>query len=43
MTYPGGFNVWRQQFNCLRVPKLFNLRMDPIERAISFPISTTTG
>jgi arylsulfatase A-like enzyme len=33
MTYPGGFNVWRQPFNCLRVPKLFNLRMDPMERA----------
>jgi hypothetical protein len=33
MTYPGGFDVWRQQFNCLRVPKLFNLRMDPRERA----------
>ncbi len=30
---PGGFAVWRDPFTCLRVPKLFNLRMDPYERA----------
>ncbi|WP_417661313.1 arylsulfatase [Pseudomonas sp.] len=30
---PGGFGVWSEPFTCLRVPKLFNLRMDPYERA----------
>ncbi|MCP1645490.1 arylsulfatase [Pseudomonas citronellolis] len=30
---PGGFTVWSEPFTCLRVPKLFNLRMDPYERA----------
>ncbi|MCP1644865.1 arylsulfatase [Pseudomonas citronellolis] len=30
---PGGFAVWSEPFVCLRVPKLFNLRMDPYERA----------
>ena len=29
----GGFEVWQDPFTCLRVPKLFNLRMDPFERA----------
>jgi arylsulfatase A-like enzyme len=33
MKHPGGFAVWREPFVCLRVPKLFNLRMDPYERA----------
>lgn len=33
MTYPGGFKVWYEPFTCLRIPKLFNLRMDPYERA----------
>ncbi|WP_212677098.1 arylsulfatase [Pandoraea sp. PE-S2R-1] len=33
MKYPGGFAVWQQPFTCLRVPKIFNLRMDPYERA----------
>lgn len=28
-----GFNVWEEPFTQLRVPKLFNLRMDPFERA----------
>ena len=28
-----GFAVWYTPFNCLRIPKLFNLRMDPMERA----------
>jgi arylsulfatase A-like enzyme len=32
---PGGFQVWVNPFTCLRVPKLFNLRMDPYERADS--------
>jgi arylsulfatase A-like enzyme len=30
---PGGFEVWSNPFTCLRVPKVFNLRMDPYERA----------
>jgi arylsulfatase len=30
---PGGFVVWSNPFTCLRAPKVFNLRMDPMERA----------
>ena len=30
---PGGFAVWANPFTCLRAPKVFNLRMDPYERA----------
>jgi arylsulfatase A-like enzyme len=30
---PGGFAVWQDPFVTLRVPKMFNLRMDPYERA----------
>jgi len=30
---PGGFVVWSNPFTSLRVPKVFNLRMDPYERA----------
>jgi arylsulfatase len=30
---PGGFQVWANPFTCLRVPKVFNLRMDAYERA----------
>ncbi|OCJ05230.1 arylsulfatase [Rhizobium sp. AC44/96] len=30
---PGGFQVWANPFTCLRAPKVFNLRMDPFERA----------
>jgi arylsulfatase A-like enzyme len=33
MEKPGGFAVWYTPFVCLRIPKLFNLRMDPYERA----------
>ncbi len=33
MKAPGGFPVWYEPFECLRIPKLFNLRMDPYERA----------
>ncbi len=33
MRKPGGFAVWQDPFTCLRVPKIFNLRMDPYERA----------
>ena len=30
---PGGFEVWSEPFIQYRIPKLFNLRMDPYERA----------
>jgi len=30
---PGGMTVWANPFVTLRVPKIFNLRMDPYERA----------
>ena len=30
---PGGFEVSANPFTCLRAPKVFNLRMDPFERA----------
>nr|WP_241754781.1 arylsulfatase [Cupriavidus basilensis] len=30
---PGGMQVWANPFTCLRLPKVFNLRMDPYERA----------
>jgi arylsulfatase len=33
MKYPGGFAVWTESFVCLRIPRLFNLRMDPFESA----------
>ena len=29
----GTFQIWAEPFVTLRVPKLFNLRMDPYERA----------
>ncbi len=29
----GGFDVWKDPFILYRIPKLFNLRMDPYERA----------
>ncbi|MFC4704297.1 arylsulfatase [Paraburkholderia caffeinitolerans] len=30
---PGNLNVWQEPFVCLRLPKVFNLRMDPYEKA----------
>jgi arylsulfatase len=30
---PGGMQVWSNPFTCLRLPKIYNLRMDPYERA----------
>jgi arylsulfatase A-like enzyme len=30
---PGNLNIWMEPFVCLRVPKIYNLRMDPYERA----------
>lgn len=29
----GTLQVWREPFTCLRAPKMYNLRMDPYERA----------
>jgi arylsulfatase len=37
---PGGLQIWMEPFTCLRLPKLYNLRMDPYERA---DIGPTTG
>jgi hypothetical protein len=31
--WPGTLQVWAEPFTCLRIPKMFNLRMDPFERA----------
>jgi arylsulfatase len=33
MLAPGGFAVWRDPFVCTRTTDIFNLRMDPYERA----------
>lgn len=30
---PGTLDIWGEPFTCRRLPKLFNLRMDPFERA----------
>jgi arylsulfatase A-like enzyme len=30
---PGNLNIWEEPFTCLRLPKIYNLRMDPYERA----------
>jgi arylsulfatase len=30
---PGQFAIWANPFTCLRVPKMYNLRMDPYEHA----------
>jgi arylsulfatase A-like enzyme len=30
---PGQLDIWANPFTCLRLPRLFNLRMDPFERA----------
>jgi arylsulfatase A-like enzyme len=32
---PGGFPVWSDPFIQYRIPRLFNLRMDPYERAVN--------
>ncbi len=29
---PGNLNIWEEPFTCLRLPKIYNLRMDPYER-----------
>ena len=29
----GNLNIWMEPFTCLRLPKVYNLRMDPYERA----------
>jgi arylsulfatase A-like enzyme len=40
---PGGFPVWYEPLTRYRIPKLFNLRMDPMSERTSFRISTTCG
>jgi hypothetical protein len=30
---PGNLSIWEEPFTCLRLPKIYNLRMDPYERA----------
>jgi arylsulfatase A-like enzyme len=30
---PGNLDIWENPLTCLRLPKIFNLRMDPYERA----------
>jgi arylsulfatase A-like enzyme len=30
---PGNLEIWSNPFTCLRLPKIYNLRMDPYERA----------
>jgi hypothetical protein len=30
---PGNLLIWANPFTCLRLPKIYNLRMDPYERA----------
>lgn len=30
---PGNLDIWQNPFTCLRTPRLFNLRLDPYERA----------
>lgn len=37
---PGGFEIWREPFTCLRTPKIYNLRMDPYERGDIGPTTT---
>jgi arylsulfatase len=39
----GTLRIWAEPFVALRVPKLFNLRTDPFERATPPPTPTTTG
>ena len=39
----GTLQVWAEPFTRLRVPKLFNLRTDPYERADRRPTPTTIG
>jgi arylsulfatase len=34
---PGSLMIWKEPFTCLRGPKMFNLRMDPYERADTGP------
>jgi hypothetical protein len=29
----GNLDIWQEPFTCLRLPKFYNLRMDPYERA----------
>ena len=40
---PGTLDIWAEPFTPLRVPRLFNLRTDPYERATSPRTPITTG
>ena len=37
------FDVWREQFHTLRIPKVFHLRRDPLSALMSTPTLTTIG
>ncbi|MEC5398048.1 arylsulfatase [Uliginosibacterium sp. H1] len=37
---PGGMEIWKEPFTCLRAPNLYNLRMDPYERASMGPTNS---
>jgi len=37
---PGGMEIWKEPFSCLRAPNLYNLRMDPYERASYGPTNS---
>ena len=40
---PGGFPVWYEPLVCFRIPKLYNLRMDPLSGLTWSPISMMIG
>jgi arylsulfatase A-like enzyme len=39
----GGLPIWMEPFDCLRLPKVYNLRMDPYERADIGPTNSYYG
>jgi arylsulfatase len=40
---PGTLEIWAAPFVCRRLPKMFNLRLDPYERADITSNTDTTG
>jgi arylsulfatase A-like enzyme len=40
---PGQLDIWANPFTCLRLPRMFNLRMDPYEHAQISGVDTMTG
>jgi arylsulfatase A-like enzyme len=40
---PGGLQIWMNPFTCLRLPKVYNLRMDPYERGDVGPTNSYYG